>query len=166
MGRQRFLSHLRSHQAKSGQDQKTDWECGECGLVFDTKYLRRTHRFKVHNYYASFCPVCGRKFRGSTLLNRHLGTHGESKDVGCQQCSRKFKSQFNLKRHQQVHQPDSEKRYKCSYSVDCSRAFNNSDSLHSHMNSHRGLKPYKCHLCETRFQNTSNRLAHLRNVHK
>ena len=167
-GGKKYLRHLQSHQAKPREDQnqKTEYKCGECGLVFGTLNLKQIHRYKAHNYHAFFCPVCGKKCYGSAVLNKHVGTHSESKEVCCDQCGRKFKSQFNLKRHQRVHQPDSEKRYKCSYSVDCTRAFSNSDSLHSHLNSHLGLKPYKCHLCETRFQNTSNRLAHLRNVHK
>ena len=168
VGSRSYQTHLRSHQSKLGEDQKTEYKCGVCGLVLGTEYLRKKHRYKAHthNYEKFFCPVCGKKFYYSSQLKRHVVSHGESKDIGCDQCQKKFKSLLNLKRHQQVHQPDSVKRYKCSYSADCTRAFSNSESLHSHMNSHLGLKPYKCHLCDTKFQNTSNRLAHLRNVHK
>ena len=146
------------------KDEKHEKKCRYCELMFDTQKLSK-HEFDVHNHNSEICVLCGKKLLKSRL-DRHMTLlHGE-KNIPCDICGKLFKSQFNRERHHlKVHQPDSEKPFKCSY-AGCERAFINPQSLESHSNSHLGLKPYQCDFCETRFQNTSNKAAHLKNVHK
>ena len=93
---------------------------------------------------------------------RHLKTHGE-KIVACGQCDKTFSSKENLERHVvNVHTDDSKKPVHC---LQCGKGFISNQVLEGHMNMHLGLKPYKCDLCETSFQNSSNKLAHMKKVH-
>ena len=138
--------------------------CRFCNLAFNTDYRRETHEFEVHNSNAEICILCGKKIK-KCYLEKHMTSHSE-KNLPCELCVKSFKNSFHLERHhKKVHTSDDEKPHKCSH-AGCMRAFMNVGSLESHMNSHLGLKPYKCTVCETRFQNPSNRSAHMRKVHK
>lgn len=53
--------------------------------------------------------------------------------------------------------------YKCTH---CSKGFNESTKLKDHMNVHLGVKPFSCEKCSQSFSNNSNRLAHIRSVHR
>ena len=140
-------------------------KCADCDLLFSSHNEKNNHDFKVHNRNAKLCTICGLKCRGSRHLQNHVKIHG-NKELSCKHCEKKFKTQSSLERHERsMHQSDYEKRFRCSY-LDCTRAFICSSGLESHMNSHLGLKPYKCEVCDTGFQNVSNRSAHMRNVHK
>ena len=153
-----------SYHRKKEHGLENGMNCRFCNLAFDTGYLRQTHEFKVHNSKAEICTLCGKKIKKS-YLDKHMSSHTEA-NRPCELCGKVFKTLFHLERHHKVvHISDEEKPLKCS-SPGCMRAFVNSQSLESHLNSHLGLKPYPCSVCETRFQNPSNRIAHLRNVHK
>ena len=162
----RFLSKdkmmLHTTRCELGQ---TKVKCSQCELLFSSSSKRSKHQFQVHDMNAHLCPTCGQKCNGLKKLKIHIeGTHGTPK-YSCQQCEKKFRCQLYLDRHcETVHQSDSEKRYPCSYS-NCTRAFPKKQSLESHMNCHLGIKPYQCDVCDTRFQNSSNKQAHMRNVH-
>ena len=139
--------------------------CRGCDSRFSSHSEKSKHEFKVHNLNAKLCTSCGKKCFGVRDLQVHMKSHG-TKDLSCTHCEKKFKTKFYLERHNRsMHQSDSEKPYHCSY-LDCTRAFQTSPSLESHMNCHLGLKPYKCDVCDTKFQNISNRAAHMKNVHK
>ena len=93
---------------------------------------------------------------------RHLKTHAE-KIVACSQCDKTFSSKENLQKHvTNVHTENSKKPVHCPK---CGKGFISNQVLEGHMNMHLGLKPYKCDLCETSFQNPSNKLAHMKKVH-
>ena len=152
------------HKAKCELGQ-TKVKCRDCDLLFHSNNERARHQFLVHDINAQLCTLCGKKCQGLRDLQIHMKSHG-SEELPCKHCDKKFKSERHLERHDRsMHQSDSEKRFQCSY-PDCSRAFLTRQSLESHMNCHLGLKPYQCDVCETRFQNNSNKVAHMKNVHK
>ena len=162
----RFLTKdkMMLHKAKCELGQ-TKVKCRDCDLLFPSNNDRTRHQFQVHNINAQLCTLCGKKCNGLRDLQIHMKSHN-SKELACKHCEKKFKSEHHLERHdRRMHQSDYEKRYQCSY-PDCTRAFLNRQSLESHMNCHLGLKPYQCDVCETRFQNISNKAAHMKNVHK
>ena len=122
------------------------------------------HEYNVHNRNSSICLICGKKVL-TNHIKIHMSSHSEEK-IACDICGKVLKSQIHVERHKKrIHIPDSEKLFKCSY-PGCERAFVVAQILEGHMNSHLGLKPYQCDFCETRFQNVSNKAAHLKNVHK
>ena len=144
---------------------KANVKCRFCDSSFTSSMKKSRHEFKAHDHNAQICSQCGHKSLGMRNLKRHLTTHG-GREISCDQCGKTFKSQENLKLHQRkMHQSDSEKPHKCSYS-DCTRAFVSLSSLESHTNSHLGIRPYQCDFCPTRFQNPSNKIALIKNVHK
>ena len=139
-------------------------KCRFCGLRLTSQGKKSRHEFEVHDHNSRVCTFCGKKFNGSGPYEKHLSTHSKLR-IPCGTCGKVFSHQRMLIRHKlNVHQADCDKRYQCSF-TGCTRGFNNLESLESHMNCHLGIKPYKCDLCEARFQNKSNQLAHLRKVH-
>lgn len=142
-------------------------KCRFCDLILTSQSRKARHEFEVHDNNSHVCTQCGKKFNGSTAYETHLTTHSNLR-IPCETCGKVFAHKLQLIRHElNLHQADSEKRYQCSFSG-CNRAFNKSDSLESHMNSHLGIKPYQCDhdLCEARFQNKSNMFAHFKKVHR
>ena len=161
----RFLTKekMMAHKAKCDLGQ-TKVKCRDCDLLFSSNNDRGRHEFRVHNINAKLCNVCGKNVKNG-LYRLHMQSHSIEK-LSCKHCQKTFKAQYHLEGHERrMHQLDSEKRYQCSY-PNCTRGFTNRHSLESHMNCHLGLKPYQCDICETRFQNSSNKRAHMRNVHK
>ena len=99
---------------------KANVKCRFCDSSFTSSMKKSRHEFKAHDHNAQICYQCGHKSLGMRNLKRHLTTHG-GKEISCEQCGKTFKSQENLKLHQRkMHQSDSEKPHKCSYS-DCTR---------------------------------------------
>ena len=144
---------------------ESNFKCRFCGLILTSQAKKARHEFEVHDNNSHMCTYCGKKFNGSTAYEKHLTTHSNLR-IPCGTCGKVFSHQRQLDRHQlNLHQADSEKRYQCSV-TGCTRGFTKALSLESHINSHLGIKPYKCDLCEARFQNNSNQLAHLRKVHR
>ena len=134
-------------------------------MFFPNNNHRSSHEFMVHNINVQICSLCGKKCKGMYGLEKHMKSYS-LKEISCKHCAKKFKIQYQLERHdRRMHGADSEKPFPCSYQ-DCRRAFTTKQALESHMNCHLGLKPYQCHICQTSFQNSSNKAAHMRNVHK
>ena len=164
-GNRSLTTHRKSCLSGLPLSVKENVKCRFCDSTFSTSMRKQTHEFKVHDINAQICSQCGHKSFGMSNFRRHMTKHS-AKEIFCEQCGKTFKSKLNLNlHHQKMHRPDSEKPHKCSYS-DCTRAFVTLESLESHTNSHLGIKPYQCDVCQTRFQNSSNKRAHMKKVHK
>uniref|UniRef100_A0A8C4YH15 C2H2-type domain-containing protein n=1 Tax=Gopherus evgoodei TaxID=1825980 RepID=A0A8C4YH15_9SAUR len=100
---------------------------------------------------ANTCPYCGKGFRRSSHLTRHLGTHsgGEQRPYrpySCTHCGKAFGRSAHLARHQETH--SGERPYKCTY---CGKAFGRNAHLTRHHGTHTGERPYQCGICGRAF---------------
>ena len=106
------------------------------------------------------CSVCGRPFRKSGTLARHMRIHTNERPYICEACGKSFKLLFHLRLHAAAHSPDLP--FACDL---CEKAFRTTMSLQKHKFTHTGLKPFFCPVCSRPFSRTNNMQAHLRAVH-
>ena len=161
MKNHKLAIHGKSETEVSSQQQ---FKCLYCDQLFYSNYKWNRHMFDAHNHNSRICDLCGKKL---TAKNEkiHMESH-ERQNIPCDECDKTFNNSNKLDRHKRnIHQPDSDKPYKCS-EQDCTRAFNYARTLESHRNSHFGIKPYSCEICGTKFQNLSNKQAHFRKIHR
>ena len=138
--------------------------CPDCGEEFEHSIKKmRIHMFKKHSKFAEYCDQCD--FMCSRGLERHKTVkHDGTKSLPCEHCGKLFAHQRYLKRHQdQMHKSDRDKPHQCQK---CEKGFNLKQNLTDHMNVHSGIKPYTCQFCGVNFQNDSNRIAHVRKLHR
>ena len=160
-----MYNHQHYHKAKL--EKKVYWEQNQkecCGTNFSSYNKWLNHSFKVHDFGAMFCDVCGKKLLGKAKLELHKTQHKEgnalTEEIPCSKCDRKFDHKYKLKSHMVYsHKPNDEKKHKCTH---CGKGFNFFGIFQDHLNVHSGLKPWLCEYCETAFNNKSNMLAHMR----
>ena len=74
-----------------------------------------------------------------------------------------FHTSYKLNRHLQTVHTDA--KYKAFQCQECGKGFSAKDTFNNHLNIHKGIKPFKCDFCETKFQNASNKIAHVKKIH-
>ncbi|XP_074873950.1 uncharacterized protein LOC142025234 isoform X1 [Carettochelys insculpta] len=129
---------------------------------------------------ANTCPYCGKGFRRTSHLTRHLGTHSgrdqrpypcshRSKSSAlalqpaaagerpytCTHCGKTFGRSAHLARHQETH--SGERPYKCTY---CGKAFGRNAHLTRHHGTHTGERPYQCGICGRAFTRDAHLTRH------
>lgn len=77
------------------------------------------------------CGICGRIFKRTTDLDRHLLIHTGEKPFTCLVCNTSFRKKDHLNRHNLIH--TGEKPHSCSV---CGKAFARKDQLTQHLKSH------------------------------
>ena len=112
--------------------------CDKCGFEADTTSKMQYHMLNIHDTNEAVCDVCSKTFRNIRRLKDHIANCHNEKE--CKLCGKTVK---HLDHHIQImHQPDSEKMFKCP---DCEKAFINKRKLASHqMNVHIKSQPHRC----------------------
>ena len=112
--------------------------CEKCGFKADTTSKMQYHMLNIHDTNAAVCDVCSKTFKNMARLKDHIANCHNEKE--CKLCGKTVK---HLDHHIQImHQPDSEKMFKCP---DCEKAFINKRKLASHqMNVHIKSQPHRC----------------------
>ncbi|KAL8176245.1 UNVERIFIED_CONTAM: hypothetical protein K2H54_026944 [Gekko kuhli] len=118
------------------------------------------------------CPYCGKGFRRSSHLTRHLAIHSglqrplggkrlgqqvpeEDRPYTCNYCGKSFARSAHLARHQETH--SGERPYKCTY---CGKAFGRNSHLTRHHSTHTGERPYECGVCGKAFTRSAHVTRH------
>jgi Zinc-finger associated domain (zf-AD)/Zinc-finger double-stranded RNA-binding/Zinc finger, C2H2 type/C2H2-type zinc finger len=120
------------------------------------------------------CDLCPKTFKKPSLLARHVKTHDPNKRPHeCQKCNKRFPSQVALVRHSVIHselverskinRPESQD-FSC---VVCERTFKSSESLSTHLKSHKlksnEKQEYDCKLCHDVFPTFTDIIRHSKN---
>ena len=155
-------AHKRRCKERPKPIQQSELRCIHCDEKFEKLSLLQRHKLEVHKLGYN-CDICGKLLHGfRSRMEAHKAIHS-SENHNCSTCSKKFRSKNHLERHQKrVHSPNLEYCHTCNI---CGKVLNAKHIFEGHMNMHLGLKPYKCAVCASAYQNESNLSAHVRNTH-
>ncbi|XP_050093389.1 zinc finger protein 432-like [Anopheles aquasalis] len=142
---------------------ETSTLCWICGMTMATKKQHKKHMISHKPEEMWGCPLCPSRFTSLDAMKSHLVTHKKQKLFCCTVCGMNLSSKRNLKYHQQaVHGGGLEKVYNCNI---CDRRFAFPSTLKNHMNTHTGLRPYKCVYCNRVYGNGGDLVEHVAKHH-
>nr|XP_008195672.2 PREDICTED: LOW QUALITY PROTEIN: zinc finger protein 260 [Tribolium castaneum] len=144
-------------EAKVVVDGRIYYNCKECGKNLHSPYTYVWH-IRIHTGERPFvCDLCGKQFRVSQGLVRHLReTHQGIKKFPCDLCGRMFATRRNVEEHRRIH--TNERPYVCDL---CGKSFKQKASLFVHKRSHKNHFPFKCSYCNQGFRTKPPLLVHI-----
>jgi KRAB domain-containing zinc finger protein len=172
----KLLSHKTVHNASvCGNDDDITHLCHTCGRTFNTLSKLRSHEKRIHQDFPSkqitdkkqICEVCGKEFRFTKYLKKHMLKHGE-KNFVCEACGKRFETKYMLKMHQECH---SEVRpYVCKI---CRSSYKRHRNLLSHEQEVHGIfsvgpgkekesLSFPCDVCKKEFTTRKKVAIHMR----
>lgn len=133
------------------------YNCKECGKSLHSPYTYAWH-MRIHTGERPYvCDLCGKQFRVSQGLVRHLReTHQGIKKFPCDLCGRMFATRRNVEEHRRIH--TNERPYVCDL---CGKAFKQKASLFVHKRSHKNFFPFKCSYCNQGFRTKPPLMVHI-----
>ncbi|XP_050093398.1 zinc finger and BTB domain-containing protein 49-like [Anopheles aquasalis] len=139
--------------------------CWICGKIMNTASKLRTH-IQSHIPDCTWdCQLCPLRFPTKGALKCHVITHKKDKLYCCDVCGANLSTKRNLAEHQWAqHRAKKEDRYTISCGI-CSQRFASTYVLKRHMNTHTGLRPYKCVYCNRVYGNGADLIEHVAKHH-
>ncbi|XP_016054861.1 PREDICTED: transcription factor YY2 [Miniopterus natalensis] len=124
-----------------------------------TKTKSKKPKDDIPRTVACLQPGCGKMFRDTAAMRKHLHTHGPRGHV-CAECGKGFVESSKLKRHQLVH--SGEKPFQCTFEG-CGKCFSLDFNLRTHVRIHTGDRPYACPFegCDKKFAQSTNLKSHI-----
>ena len=125
---------------------------------YKTPKLSHIKRHKmVHIGKKYKCEKCPKSFNEKGKLKTHMNAkHKGHAKYKCDVCFRMFSSKGGIVYHQQTKHNNTHK-YKCET---CDKGFNNLQHYMGHKNTHSGIRPHVCDICNMGFSYPSVLVAH------
>ena len=145
--------HMNLHD--TNQPQKEKLQCNICEMSYDrpkrfAKHMKKHAEDEVvtgFNIWACGSENCGKQFSMKKLLVKHRTMdHGIPGIFKCDHCDFATSSKSFMGRHRVKH--TDEKSYICQ---ECGKCYKTGCGLEGHMLWHKGVFPFKCELCNTRY---------------
>lgn len=142
-------------------DQKTEFECDECGRIFKKFFLLTEHKRSKHEF-GFLCRKCNRSYPNRYYLAKHMKQH---EDKNCEQNMIDADDDFSdggqvviERRHNHPHQPKSE--FICDF---CGMVYKTYDLLQEHMTTnHSSVASFMCSICNKLYSNRSHLDKHIK----
>ena len=153
------------------------FQCDHCDFATSGESLMGRHRVKHSDEKSYICQECGKGYKTDCGLDGHMLWHKGVFPFKCDLCNTKYLTMGRFKLHQKItHNTASnrficsicgkscstkqylgihmtkhtgEKKYKCRFS--CGMTFRRAGSRCNHELIHKGIKRWKCHMCEKKF---------------
>ena len=134
--------------------------CDVCYKSFTRKYSFTRHMFS-HSGKPK-CSFCHQYFNDVETLNEH-NKKKHSEGFLCSWCGKSYKRKEELDLHSLTAHGklESGKLLICPFD-NCKKAFIRPNRYQSHLNKHRGLKPYTCSKCQKAFSSSTYKHEHER----
>ncbi|KAJ8943829.1 hypothetical protein NQ318_020901 [Aromia moschata] len=115
----------------------------------------------IRNKKPQCCHLCGKTFKDTRRLKRHLTSHSEERPFPCMLCGKTFKRKQEVSAHS-AHVHDSSMSFECDF---CSKKLKSRASWMTHRKRH--LKDYivKCELCSRGFVTKQEYNNHMGSSH-
>ena len=111
----------------------------------ETNHCQLNKSADTQNKKKFVCDICVKEFKSKSAISYHMKVHKGARPYKCDHCLKAFSSQSALNLHRKTHLPPA---FKCDF---CPTMFAQKINRDRHMNTHTGVKPYECELCDERF---------------
>ncbi|XP_052896829.1 transcription factor grauzone-like [Anopheles moucheti] len=183
------LYHLKQHQKRHERVR-----CTICDKVLAGELGLKGHMQKMHGSdNKQICPTCGKEFRCSLAMERHIKAHLgllKIERVQCDRCEKWFDNKLNLRNHfKRVH--DEAGPIQCDecqhvspnrraliyhkarahgqkqlYECEyCGKKLNTKLTLKEHLSIHTNIPLYSCEFCGITFNSNANKYVHRKSKH-
>ena len=155
-------------------EEKPSHNCSICGKNCDSPSARRTHESTHTDNQDHVCVECGKGFKNSKNLKRHLKeTHKISIKFRCTICLEQLQNAEELKKHMETaHSADQSNRSRelsneteSRLCDNCGRIFKTAEARQTHEESHAGEKFFTCFYCKALYLRKENIKIHFEQDH-
>ncbi|KAM3922018.1 uncharacterized protein RB166_011318 [Leptodactylus fuscus] len=91
--------HMKTHLDKIQED----FDCEDCGRVFDSASELEQHRSKKHSKLRYCCDICGIQYNYKSQFVIHMRAHSGERPFTCDECGQAFGHKCSLVIHQRKH---------------------------------------------------------------
>lgn len=135
---------------------KQFYKCDICSKLIHHSYDFVRHQTIHTGVRPFFCHICGKNFRMSSTLNRHIKElHYRIKKFACDQCGRKFAAKAALEDHKNIH--TNERPFICDV---CGKSFKQKSSLYIHKLFHTNNFRFSCTVCGKKYRRARDLKVH------